>query len=218
MIYKVNEIFTSVKGEGVWLGTPMHFIRLAKCNLVCDHCDTQFNEPVTEMSEEMIVNHLSGPINRVVITGGEPTLQNLEPLLKRLWDCNFSIHLESNGTRPFPNHFFSWVCISPKLWFGEPLRLNVELADEIKMPVRDESDIEAAEKFRAQYNHLLKPVWYLHPWNDEFVENKHGTDLGPGARDMRGFSKRANDLCVQHSLRTNRWRVSVQIHKMLEVR
>ena len=72
---KVNEIFYSLQGEGVFTGAAAIFVRLAGCNLHCDFCDTK-HEDYTIFTEEEIVKAISDyPAKHVVITGGEPTLQ-----------------------------------------------------------------------------------------------------------------------------------------------
>ena len=51
-MYKVNEIFLSIDGEGVRTGLATVFIRLYGCNLKCSYCDTRYsceNSEYTEM-------------------------------------------------------------------------------------------------------------------------------------------------------------------------
>jgi organic radical activating enzyme len=108
--YEVTEIFDSMQGEGYWTGTPATFIRLAGCNLRCKWCDTKFERKMTlEVPDIMpfIHHHL------VVITGGEPALQVLDPLVRELQLRRHYVQVETNGTRKIdatPN----WVTVSPK--------------------------------------------------------------------------------------------------------
>ena len=217
----VNEIFESIKGEGVWLGVPMTFVRLAHCNLTCDNCDTNFNSPSISMSEGTIVNKIPPRIDPVVMTGGEPSLQEIGTLIMLLQSKNHVVHVESNGTRPLRHFGFNWVCVSPKLRYGTPCEDALQVADEIKMPISSLIDIEVAERFRAVNTPMMKEdvVWYLHPWNDLFECNKVGSEMDEkGARTLAGFNPTANKICVQHAIATGRWRVSIQAHKLLEVR
>lgn len=107
---KVNEIFYSIQGEGISTGTPAVFLRLALCNLRCEWCDTPFtwnferydyHEEVHEMSPQEILRKLAKyPCKRLVVTGGEPLLQQEEliPLLGKLKRGGYFVEVETNGT------------------------------------------------------------------------------------------------------------------------
>ena len=74
-MYKINELFYSLQGEGFHTGTPAVFVRFSGCNLRCAFCDTQ-HQAGTMMSSQEIVNEVNkypiAPL--VVLTGGEPSL------------------------------------------------------------------------------------------------------------------------------------------------
>ena len=79
MKIKLSEIFFSIQGEGVLIGTPTVFIRLYGCNLRCDWCDSMYAVEGNEynvrtigsvMKEAEIYN-----CDNICITGGEPLLQ-----------------------------------------------------------------------------------------------------------------------------------------------
>ena len=74
-MYKINEIFYSLQGEGYYSGTPAVFVRFSGCNLSCTFCDTQ-HQPGTMMSLQEIVQEVNKYPNvpLVVLTGGEPSL------------------------------------------------------------------------------------------------------------------------------------------------
>ena len=124
------EVFYSLQGEGTNTGAPSVFLRLAACNLACGWCDTKYTwdwehydyaQEVVSMetgqAEERI---LSFGCSRLVITGGEPLLQQtgLAPLIASLKERGFQFEVETNGTiAPQPElvqHVDQWN-VSPKL-------------------------------------------------------------------------------------------------------
>jgi len=97
---KVNEIFYSIQGESSFTGKPCAFVRLTGCNLRCNYCDTQyaFNEG-TEMSVPEILQRIEAfPTRLVLVTGGEPMLQeSVHELFKKLLESNYEVLLETGG-------------------------------------------------------------------------------------------------------------------------
>ena len=124
------EIFRSIQGEGVSVGAPCVFLRLATCNLSCTWCDTKYTWDWTSFSYENEVMTLTpGEVearvldlggSRLVVTGGEPMLQQAElaPLAAALRGRSYSIEVETNGTlEPSPDlaaAVTQWN-VSPKL-------------------------------------------------------------------------------------------------------
>ena len=102
----ISEIFYSLQGESTYAGEPFIFIRLAGCNLRCKYCDTRFawsKEKGTEVSLGQIIKTIEkfSPIKKILVTGGEPLLQNATKKLVRLLDKkNFTILIETNGSLP----------------------------------------------------------------------------------------------------------------------
>jgi len=111
---RINEIFTSIQGEGFFTGVPAVFVRTSGCNLKCSFCDTN-HESGEEMSIEAILKEVAkNNIRHIVITGGEPTLQpELPQLVEQLHAKGYFIQIETNGTRPVPT-LIDWVTCSPK--------------------------------------------------------------------------------------------------------
>ncbi|MCI9606593.1 MAG: radical SAM protein [Muribaculaceae bacterium] len=110
---RVNEIFHSLQGEGYFAGVPAVFVRLSGCNLSCPFCDTD-HSPFTEMTEEQIVSAASAyPTRHIVITGGEPALQLNTRLTDLLHQAGFFIQIETNGTVELPKGI-DWITCSPK--------------------------------------------------------------------------------------------------------
>ena len=102
-IHGQPEIFHSIQGEGVSQGTPCVFLRLAGCNLACSWCDTAYSWNGTvpgmrlapEKAAELVLHY---PCRRLVLTGGEPLIQQkaLPALLRLLPD--HAVEMETNGT------------------------------------------------------------------------------------------------------------------------
>ncbi|MBN1445769.1 MAG: 7-carboxy-7-deazaguanine synthase QueE [Candidatus Omnitrophica bacterium] len=114
-VYNVSEIFYSVQGEGLLQGLPMVFIRLSGCNLNCSFCDTKYAlKKGKETDLKKILRELKRhKCKRVCITGGEPFLQNLAPLVKTLKEKKYWIAAETNGTL-WQNLHIDWLTVSPK--------------------------------------------------------------------------------------------------------
>ncbi len=99
----IKEIFTSIQGEGPYVGEKHIFVRFLGCNLNCKFCDTDFS-PLnsSEYTTQSLFNYLK-PIDCTTIsfTGGEPLLSS-EFLVEFLGNykekLNKKIYLETNGT------------------------------------------------------------------------------------------------------------------------
>lgn len=109
---KVTEIFYSIEGEGIEIGRPEIFIRLATCNLRCKWCDTKYAlKNGKEMGIEKIIQEVKKySCKSVSITGGEPLLQRKEllGLVKKLKRSGYWIQINTNGTI-FDGEIFSLV-------------------------------------------------------------------------------------------------------------
>lgn len=114
MDYPINETFYSLKGEGAHAGKPMFFIRFSGCNLNCSFCDTR-HESVERFAtpEQLLREAFEYPTRTVVLTGGEPAMQNLLPLIETFNGNGFTLHIETNGTLPIPEGP-DWITVSPK--------------------------------------------------------------------------------------------------------
>lgn len=128
-LYKVNEIFYSIQGEGFYSGTPMVFVRFSGCNLNCWWCDTN-HAPYTEMTLVEIKTRVTQyPDVPVCFTGGEPLLQLDQAILHTFK----KIHIETNGTifKKFLCDSNSWITVSPKN--EKSIKIPFGVANEIKV-------------------------------------------------------------------------------------
>ena len=198
---RVNEIFYSLQGEGYHAGRPAVFVRFSGCNLQCPFCDTQ-HEVGTEMSEQEIVaaaklltphSSLLPPL--LVITGGEPALQLTATLVALLHQEGFRVAVETNGTLPLPPNV-DWVTLSPKsLWLGPDAAPVLQEADELKV-------LFDGQHAPSAYDHIEAAHRFLQPMDTG--------DADHNAAIMR----QAVDYCLEHP----QWRLSLQIHKILDIK
>lgn len=188
---KINEIFYSLQGEGHWTGTPMVFVRFAGCNLRCPFCDTDW-QSFSEMDQEAVLAEIGKyPARRVCITGGEPCLQVTEAFLAALHGRGYVVHMESNGTL-VPPPGVDWLTLSPKSPFlGGEGALAVKECQELKLLYP--SNPSLFDDVRADYR-FLQPI------------------------DAEGKTKENTIATIQYICDHPQWRLSVQMHKMLDIK
>ena len=121
MEYAVADIFgPTLQGEGHFVGYPATFVRLAGCSVKSCHirraCDERPWAERDRLSATAIIERLRGLAGSgiVVITGGEPTDQDLVPLVAALNDARYRVHLETSGVRSVVGLPIEWLTVSPK--------------------------------------------------------------------------------------------------------
>lgn len=207
-LYKVNEIFFTLQGEGAHSGIPAVFVRFSGCNLRCPWCDTDFAD-FTEMSAEEIVAEMLSlydvPNERrkmCVLTGGEPSLQVDDKLIASLHEAGFYICIETNGTRPLPEGI-DWITCSPK----EGTKIALKRANEVKVVFTGTYDPEVwRTKIEAEH-WMLQPLRYN---GDLLMES--------GIDEWSNDTNDNLDETVRYILAHPFWRLSVQLHKIAGLR
>lgn len=197
-LYPVMETFYSIQGEGYHSGESAFFIRLAGCDVGCVWCDVKESwdaEGANQKSvDELVDEVIESGATRVIVTGGEPTMYNLEPLTSVIRKNKVQAHLETSGAYEITGDW-DWVCVSPKK-FKVPLKSELQKADELKVVVFNKSDFQWAEE------HAL------------MVDKKCKLFLQPEWTKTDSFKDRITEYVKQHP----NWRISLQIHKYLDVR
>jgi organic radical activating enzyme len=164
--YPVNETFLSWQGEGVHLGRKAFFIRLQGCPVRCAWCDAASTWHPAHVpkdlrrasAEELAAEAAAARPEFVVLTGGEPCIHDLNPLVAALAAQGLSAHLETCGAFALPEGL-DWVTVSPK-WAKPPLPEALARADELKVIVEDP---ESIGKWEAALGGWTCPVVWLHP-------------------------------------------------------
>jgi organic radical activating enzyme len=191
--YRINEIFYSLQGEGVRVGTPNIFIRFAGCNLRCSRpsegfdCDTEFASGMDMTAQDVLNMIAKYPCENIILTGGEPSLQIDAELIDALKD--YYLAIETNGTESLPQGI-DWICCSPKT---AEHTLRVGKVDELKY-VRDVGQGIPKPILKADH-YLISPAWHpegLHP------ETLHH--------------------CMELVKQNPTWRLSAQYHKVWSIR
>lgn len=182
-IYRVNEIFASLQGEGFHTGTASVFLRFSGCNRRCSFCDTDFAS-YRGMTVTEIVSEVTRFIPRhLVLTGGEPLLQADDNLISALKEVGFYVAVETNGTLPVPDGI-DWVTCSPK----DP-PLAVDRIDELKMVYTGVDPEAVAASLPPAQHYFLQPL-------------------------SCGNTRQVVEYILSHP----RWRLSLQTHKLIDIR
>jgi len=201
--YLVKEMFgPTLQGEGAHAGRACVFLRFAACNLACTWCDTDFAaEGARRLDIDAIVAELRAldrhASRMVVVTGGEPTLQWDAPLATAIAAAGFRAHMESNGTHALAAPV-DWLTISPKPQFHAgrfALASDLPIA-ECKVVVDDTVTDATLAAYEARWPACTS--WFVQPCMDD----RHAHHLA-----------RAIALATERP----RWRLGVQLHKIIAV-
>ncbi|MGK7897776.1 MAG: 7-carboxy-7-deazaguanine synthase QueE [Xenococcus sp. (in: cyanobacteria)] len=195
--YPVVETFHSLQGEGYWTGTNAFFIRLAGCDVNCPWCDTKESWNATRHPQYYVADlaKLAHQVTTkiVIITGGEPLMHDLSSLTTAIKELGMSTHLETSGAYPYSGNF-DWVTFSPKQ-FKSPHPSIYEHANEIKVVITSEYDLKWAEQQAALVP--SKTLKYLQPeWS----------------------TPKSKEIIFKYILNNPQWRISLQTHKLLQVK
>ena len=213
MTYSVKEIFYTLQGEGLQVGMPAVFCRFAGCNLwtgreedrasaVCRLCDTDFvgtdgtlggkYATAAELADRVasLWPTTDSQHQLVVMTGGEPLLQVDSALIAAIHARGFRIAIETNGTLVAPSGI-DWRCVSPKAG----AQLVQTHGHELKLIYPQAGLLPHDLPFSALHfdHYLLQP--------------------------MDGPAILANTASAIEYCRANpQWRLSMQTHKVLQIR
>ena len=190
------EEFYTIQGEGFHTGKAAYFIRIGGCDVGCHWCDVKESwnadlHPPT--SSNSIVNNVKNIANTVVVTGGEPSMWNLEYITKSLRNLQIKTHVETSGAYKLTG-LWDWICLSPKKT-KLPLEAVYLKANELKMIIFNKNDFKFAEEQAAKVSEncelFLQPEW----------SNK----------------EKMTPLIVDYVMKNPKWKISLQTHKYLNI-
>ena len=148
------------------------------------------------MTEEEIVAEVKRyPAQLVVVTGGEPALQLTESLVDALHGIGKTVAVETNGTLALPDNV-DWITLSPKdTWLGDEAVPVLGKADELKV-------VFDGEQAPLAYGNISVAHRFLQP-----------CDTGDAVRNAAIVQ-----ATVEYIKENPEWRLSLQIHKTLNIR
>jgi len=190
------EEFYTIQGEGFHTGKAAYFIRIGGCDVGCHWCDVKesWNADLHPPTiTDTIVNNAKSNANTVVVTGGEPSMWNLDYITNALQSANLKTHVETSGAYKLTGKW-DWICLSPKKT-KLPLADIYPNAQELKMIVFNKNDFKFAEEQAAKVSEscelFLQPEW----------SNK----------------EKMTPLIVDYVMRNPKWKISLQTHKYLNI-
>lgn len=157
MNLNVNEIFYSLQGEGGRTGQASIFIRLAKCNLACSFCDTDFERGVKMTADELLEEINRYGCKWIIWTGGEPALQLTDTIVTFFKNAGYLQAIETNGTRRIPAGM-DYITCSPKQDF-EKVRELIPRVDELRFPMQKGDPLPDITILPETTRYLLSPIF-----------------------------------------------------------
>ena len=174
----VNEIFSSIEGEGIRAGYPVTFVRLYGCNLHCSYCDTRYScegGDFKNMSVDEILNAVADiGFHRVTLTGGEPLIhKDVNELIFALIKAEYEVNIETNGAvyiAPYLHNAKTIITLDYKsISSGENTKMwlsNIPLLrkrDVLKFVVGSKEDLDDMRRILIDYlpscNIYVSPVF-----------------------------------------------------------
>ena len=195
--YPVMEHFYTIQGEGKFTGNAAYFIRLGGCDVGCVWCDVKESWDASihpQMSVSELLNEVEKhPGNFVVLTGGEPAMYDLHPLVDALQAAGKTVAIETSGSYDLLGKV-DWYTFSPKK-FKAPVADAYQKANELKVVIYHKSDFEWAETHAQQVQ--ADCLLYLQPeWSKQ---------------------ERLLLELVDYVKNNPKWRISLQTHKYLNI-
>ena len=196
-VFPVMEHFYTIQGEGAFTGVAAYFIRLAGCDVGCTWCDVKesWNAEgyLTYSAAQMFERVSETKAKVVVITGGEPAMYDLNPIVDLFHQQGIRVHIETSGAYKVQGNF-DWITLSPKK-FKFPIETEIPKAHELKIVAFNNSDFEWATKWEhfcsASCKLYIQPEW-----------------------DKR---EKMTPLIIDFVKENPHWQISLQTHKIINV-
>jgi len=197
IIYPLMEHFYTIQGEGSHAGKAAYFLRLGGCDVGCVWCDVKesWDAGLHTMTsvQEMLKFVTESQAKFVVITGGEPAMYDLNPLVSALQGHGCYVAIETSGAYEVSAQL-DWFCLSPKK-FKMPVPSAYKAADEFKVIIFNKSDFDWAENqvafLQPACKLLLQPEW--------------------------SKMEQMLPLIIDYVKKNPKWEISLQTHKFMNI-
>jgi organic radical activating enzyme len=191
------EEFYTIQGEGFHSGKPAYFIRVGGCDVGCHWCDVKESWDASlhplSATDKIVENAKQFPSKAVVVTGGEPSMYNMNYLTEQFKKIGIQTFIETSGAYLLTG-IWDWVCLSPKKT-SPPLQENFAKANELKIIIHNKTDFVWAEKnaihVTTNCKLFLQPEW--------------------------SKSKEMMPFIVDYVMANPKWNVSLQTHKYMNI-
>lgn len=212
-------VFHTIQGEGASIGQSAVFLRLHFCNLACDWCDTKYTWDTSKKefwqesqdwtAEKAVEKIAKFPTRRLVVTGGEPLIQQhgIEQVVRKL--TGWSTEIETNGTLTANQYLAENVQfnVSPKLSHSanSPIRrykpnvlraFNELNKTTFKFVTKDEADFKEIDKLVEECSLDPQKIIIMPEGTTPNVLREHG-------------------LAIIESVKKRGWRMLPRLHVIL---
>jgi organic radical activating enzyme len=207
----VQEVFYTLQGEGPFSGQPAVFVRLGGCNLRCYWCDTDFESSdwMPTLAELFMKIDQVRPehCKLIVITGGEPFRQNINPLVCTLIDCGFKVQIETNGTLwvDLPESPDLFIVCSPKISHIHPEIFKRATVFKYVLSSLGNSEVDGLPSISTQHPAAVSQIHRPRKGADVYVMP---LDSGSPAQNLANMQS-----CVEVA-RKHGYRLTLQTHKI----
>lgn len=231
--FSINEIFTSIQGEGYFSGTPAHFIRFSGCPVQCHFCDTRdtWKHPGKVMSWDALCTRILSmkmaypKVSHVVLTGGEPLWRNpgLANLLHWLMhDQCMGVQIETSGTE------YDGSCLNDMVYFRQDEKFFLTISP--KAPKEDMEEYLPVDPYLLQLVDEIKfavtgaidldkriPSFLVQQKVADTCEGVTMLWLSPVDFKDEARNKEIQQMCAQYCL-VHGWSLTCQMHKFFGLR
>ncbi|RAP50176.1 MAG: hypothetical protein BZ133_06140 [Methanosphaera sp. SHI613] len=211
MSSNINEIFSSIQGEGKLIGKRQIFIRFSGCNIDCLYCDTTGSKSFDtgkeysyEALNDEIQSLMTDDFHSLELTGGEPLI-HAQYIKEFLSKYPYPAMLETNATLP------------------DNLSLLKDVIDIVSMDIKLPDHFEDNAQWQEVYAMELESIKIMQEENIDYylkivVSPKTPLDVVEGImNDLKGIQSDDVELIIQPVSPMDRWVEKTHLFEISEL-